>query len=152
MGYMNPRHLSAGLLLLIATANAQTPLPEVTLTINGHAVTAEVAATVEHRTQGLMHRRMLPENRGMVFVFPSATPQSFWMKNTYIPLSIAYIDAAGVIVNIENMKPHSTDPVPSAKPAKYALEVNRGWFDKRGIKPGMKVEGLDRATLPRPNR
>ena len=125
-----------------APAAAQNTLPEVTLEIKHHRITAEVATTELTRTNGLMYRRMLPENRGMLFVFPYVSEQSFWMKNTYVPLSIAFIDEAGVIVSIADMKPLTTDPHPSLKPAKYALEVNLGWFAKRGIKPGAKVEGL----------
>ena len=123
-------------------AHAQSALPEVALSIKGHKLTAEVAATDGSRTTGLMHRRMMPENRGMLFVFASAQPQSFWMMNTHIPLSIAYIDEHGVIVNITDMKPLTTDPHPSAKPAKYALEMNQGWFAKRSIKAGTRIDGL----------
>ena len=128
-----------------AHAWAAEALPEIALAIKGHKVTAEVAATDATRATGLMHRRMLPENRGMLFVFPYAAPQSFWMMNTYVPLSIAFIDEAGTIVNIADMKPLTTDPHPSTKPAKYALEMNQGWFAKRGIKAGASVEGLKNA-------
>jgi hypothetical protein len=120
-------------------------LPEIGLSINKHTLTAEVAANDNTRTIGLMHRRIMPENRGMLFVFPNSMPLSFWMMNTYIPLSIAYIDDAGIIVNITDMKPQTTDPHPSAKPARYALEMNQGWFAKRGIKAGAKIEGLEKA-------
>ena len=106
-----------------AYALADQQLPEVTLEIQGHKVTAEVAATEPARTVGLMHRRILPENRGMLFVFPYSAQQSFWMMNTYIPLSIAFIDEDGTIVNVADMKPLTTDAHPSAKPAKYALEM-----------------------------
>ncbi len=123
----------------------QTGLPEVTLSIKGHKLTAEVAATDNSRMTGLMHRRMMPENRGMLFVFAYSQPQSFWMMNTYLPLSIAYVDEQGVIVNITDMKPLTTDPHPSAKPAMYALEMNQGWFAKRGIKAGARIEGLKEA-------
>src|SRR5512141_156916 len=134
------------LLLAALAAHARAAaLPEVTLTINGNKLTAEVASDDMQRSQGLMYRRMLPENWGMLFVFPDAMPQSFWMKNTYLPLSIAFIDERGVIVNIDDMKPLTTDPHPSAKPAKYALEMNQGWFAKRGIKAGAKVQGLEKA-------
>ena len=88
---------------------------------------------------------MLPENRGMLFVFPYTTALSFWMMNTFIPLSIAYLDEAGVIINIADMKPQTTDPHPSSRPARYALEMNQGWFAKRGIKAGAKVEGVDKS-------
>ncbi len=130
------------LALCHACAYADTALPEIALVIQGHKLTAEVAANDGTRATGLMHRRMMPENRGMLFVFPHAQPQSFWMMNTYLPLSIAFVDEQGVIVNIVDMKPLTTDPHPSAKPAKYALEMNQGWFAKRGIKAGAKLDGL----------
>jgi uncharacterized membrane protein (UPF0127 family) len=123
-------------------AQGQPALPEIALSIKGHKLTAEVAATDSTRTTGLMYRRMMPENRGMLFVFASAQPQSFWMMNTYLPLSIAYADEHGVIVSISDMKPLTTDPHPSAKPAKYALEMNQGWFARRGIKAGARIDGL----------
>jgi len=88
---------------------------------------------------------MLPENRGMLFVFDNVAVHAMWMMNTYIPLSVAFLDERGVIINIEDMKPHTQDTHPAAKPAKYALEVNQGWFSKRGIRPGAKVEGIERA-------
>jgi uncharacterized protein len=135
--------------LSLLSARAAADLPEVALAINGHKLTAEVAANDGQRAQGLMHRRMLPENRGMLFVFPHPAPQSFWMANTYLPLSIAFIDERGAIVNIADMKPLTTNPHPSAKPAKYALEMNQGWFAKRGIKAGAKVDGLDKAPAGR---
>ena len=128
-----------------AHAYADAALPEVALAIQGHKLTAEVAATDSSRTTGLMHRRMMPENRGMLFVFAYAQPQSFWMMNTYLPLSIAYVDEQGVIVNITDMQPLTTNPYPSAKPAKYALEMNQGWFARRGIKAGARVDGLKEA-------
>ena len=125
-----------------AHAYADAALPEVALAIQGHKLTAEVAATDSSRTTGLMHRRMMPENRGMLFVFAYAQPQSFWMMNTYLPLSIAYVDEQGIIVNITDMQPLTTNPHPSAKPAKFALEMNQGWFAKRGIKAGARIDGL----------
>lgn len=135
-----------GLALAAAPAFAQqTGLPEISLSIKGHKVTAEVAATDSSRSTGLMHRRMMPENRGMLFVFPYPQPLSFWMMNTYLPLSIAYADEHGVIVSVTDMKPLTTDPHPSAKPAKYALEMNQGWFAKRGIKAGARIDGLNEA-------
>jgi uncharacterized membrane protein (UPF0127 family) len=135
--------------LLISGAAQAQPLPEVALAINGHKLAAEVAHTDPARTQGLMHRRILPESRGMLFVFPGAAMHAMWMMNTYIPLSVAFLDERGVIINIEDMKPHTQDTHPAAKPAKYALEVNLGWFAKRGIKPGAKVEGIERAPPAR---
>jgi len=146
-----PIRLLAVLLLACcgAYAWADEALPEIVLEIKGHKLTAEVAATEPQRATGLMHRRMLPENRGMLFVFPYTAPQNFWMMNTYIPLSIAFLDENGTIVNIADMKPLTTDSHSSTKPAQYALEMNQGWFAKRGIKPGARVEGLKRAPAPR---
>ena len=132
------------LLWLATTAGAQQ-LPDVALTVNGHKLTAEVAHTDPARMQGLMHRRILPEDRGMLFVFSEVARHAMWMKNTYIPLSVAFLDENGAIINIEDMKPHTEDTHPSAKPAKYALEMNLGWFRKRGIKPGARVEGIEHA-------
>jgi len=143
------RHsLATVMLALSATAQAQQ-LPEIALAVNGHKLTAEVAHTDPARAQGLMHRRMLPENRGMLFVFTTTAHHAMWMMNTYIPLSVAFIDERGVIINIEDMKPHTQDTHPAAKPAKYALEMNQGWFGKRGIKPGAKIEGMEQAPPAR---
>ena len=135
--------------LLTAHSYPQAPLHEIALQIKGQTITVEVAATDDARMTGLMHRRMMPENRGMLFVFAYAQLQSFWMMNTYIPLSIAFIDDAGTIINIDDMKPLTTDPHPSTKPAKYALEMNQGWFAKHGIKAGASVQGLKNAPAPR---
>ncbi len=136
--------LAAAALAPHAIAAGAQP-PEIALVINGHPLTAEVAATDETRTQGLMHRRILPENRGMLFVFRETAPHAMWMMNTYVPLSVAFLDERGVIINIADMKPHTRDTHAAAKPAKFALEVNQGWFAKRGIKPGARIEGLERA-------
>ncbi len=135
--------------LWLAGAPAVAQLPEVPLTINGHGLTAEVAATAETRARGLMHRRVLPENRGMLFVFRETGSHAMWMMNTYIPLSVAFLDESGRIINIADMQPHTQDSHGAAKPAKYALEMNQGWFAKRGIKPGARVEGLERAPPAR---
>jgi len=126
----------AALALFAALANAQ--LPDIALEINGHKLTAEVASTDAQRTTGLMERRILPENRGMVFVFPYASPQSFWMMNTYIPLSIAFIDEAGTIVNIEdNSELTAIDP--------NKLEVKSTW-------PLAPCEGPSGLSIDRKNR
>ncbi len=135
--------------LYFAPVSAQAAMPQVELTIHKHALSAEVASNDADRMQGLMHRRMLPENRGMLFVFQNLAYHGMWMMNTYVPLSVAFIDDAGVIINIENMQPHTRDSHSAKKPARYALEMNLGWFHKRGIKPGMKIEGLEKAPAPR---
>ena len=137
------------LALLCVAGMARAEMPEVALSVNGHKLTAEVASTEATRTQGLMHRRILPADRGMLFVFPDVSRHAMWMMNTFIPLSVAFLDEDGTIINIEDMKPHTQDSHPSAKPAKYALEMNLGWFAKRGIKPGAKIEGIERSPPAR---
>ena len=137
------RSLAVTALALAIPAATGAQLPEIALTVNGHKLTAEVAHTESTRAQGLMHRRMLPESRGMLFIFDNVAIHAMWMMNTYIPLSVAFLDERGVIINIEDMKPHTQNSHPAAKPAKYALEVNQGWFSKRGVKPGAKIEGIE---------
>lgn len=134
------------LLLFLSTAAACAELPLATLNVGEHKLTAEVANTDSTRSTGLMHRRMLPENRGMLFIFPDLALHSMWMMNTYLPLSVAFLDSQGVIINIADMQPHTQTTHGAARQARYALEMNQGWFRKRGIKPGDKVEGLNRAA------
>jgi len=137
--------LLVALLLAVSTAAACAELPQTALAIGRHTLTAEVANTDATRSSGLMHRRMLPENRGMLFVFPDIAIHGMWMMNTHLPLSVAFLDRDGVIINIADMTPHTRDPHSAARPAKYALEMNQGWFRKRGIKVGDRVEGLEKA-------
>lgn len=105
----------------------------------GHRLEVEIADTEELRSRGLMNRRHLDENTGMLFVFERETRPSFWMKNTSIPLSIAFISSDGTIRQIEDLQPHSLDTVESARTVRFALEVNRGWFAARNIRPGDRV-------------
>lgn len=141
--------LLLAVLLLASSAAACAELPQTVLSIGQHTLTAEVANTDATRATGLMHRRMLPENRGMLFVFPEVALHGMWMMNTYLPLSVAFLDRDGVIINIADMAPHTQTTHGAARPAKYALEMNQGWFRKRGIKPGDKVEGLEKAERAR---
>jgi uncharacterized protein len=134
------------LFLLAAPAAAQT-LPVTQLSAGMHLIRAEVAADMSSRSQGLMHRKALAPNAGMLFVFDEAAPHCMWMKNTYIPLSVAFIDAQGVIINIADMTPHSEQSHCATRPAVYALEMTQGWFAQRGIKAGAKLGGL--STAPR---
>lgn len=136
--------------LVLFTGLAAAPvraadLPRITLTVGTHKVTAEVAATPDQRSLGLMNRFSLQPDHGMVFVFERAEPLAFWMKNTFIPLSIAFIGADGKIINIEDMKPQSEESHWSKGPALYALEMKKGWFAERGIGPGTAVRGLPEA-------
>lgn len=125
-----------------AGAQSAAELPVVTLTINGQKITAEVAATPEQRTKGLMHRFALRPDHGMVFVFDRAEPQAFWMKNTFIPLSIAFIGADARIVSIVDMAPQDESFRWSRGPVLHAIEMRKGWFAEHGIGPGDAVAGL----------
>jgi uncharacterized membrane protein (UPF0127 family) len=129
-------------LFLVASITAAADLPTTVLTVGDHKVTAEVVVTPEQRAVGLMHRFSLKPDHGMLFVFERSEPLSFWMKNTFIPLSIAFIGADGRIVNIEDMKPQTEDTHWSKGPALYALEMRKGWFAERGIGPGAVVKGI----------
>jgi uncharacterized membrane protein (UPF0127 family) len=137
----------AFLALLLAAAPAlaqQGPLPAVDLTTGMHRIRAEVADTMASRMTGLMLRKSMPVNAGMVFVFEENAAHCMWMKNTLIPLSVAFIDESGAIVSISDMQPHSEQSHCAAKPARYALEMNQGWFAERGIKAGAKLRGLEK--------
>lgn len=136
--------------LLIGAAFALPPthaaeLPKLSLTIGAHKVVAEVAASADDRARGLMQRFSLQPDHGMLFVFERAEPLAFWMKNTFIPLSIAFIGADGKIINVEDMQPQTEDTHWSKGPALYALEMKKGWFAERGIGPGATVRGLPAA-------
>lgn len=132
----------------VAQAQVQV-LPVMELTIGIHRVEAEVAATQDHRMVGLMHRKTMPAQHGMLFVFPEVTQHCMWMRNTLIPLSVAFLDEKGRILNVEDMKPQTEDNHCSSKPARYALEMNLGWFRSRGLGPGTPIAGVERAPMGR---
>lgn len=136
------RILLAALLSVAAPAGAELPVVE--LGAGMHVIRAEVAADMASRMQGLMHRKSLPANGGMVFVFDEDAIHCMWMKNTLIPLAVAFIDRAGTIVSISEMQPHSEQTHCAARPARYALEMNKGWFAQKGVRPGAKLRGLDK--------
>jgi len=121
---------------LIRESVGYQELPRRTVTIEGHEVDCEVADTDPSRMQGLMHRQELPQNTGMLFVFPWSEQQSFWMRDTHIPLDVAFADAHGRILNIETGHPLSEQKMLSQGPAMYVLEVPKGWFMLRGLEPG----------------
>lgn len=131
---------------LSASAQAQTgpqaPLPTTQLSAGIHIIRAEVANTDATRRDGLMFRKELPGNEGMLFVFEQPDVQCFWMRNTLLPLSIAFIADDGTIVNIDDMAPQTEDPHCAKKPVRYALEMAQGWFAEHGIKAGRKIDGL----------
>ena len=122
--------------------DAPTRFPVIPLSAGIHLIHAEVAATPAERERGLMDRQEMGGNQGMVFLFDEPAMQCMWMKNTLIPLSVAFIGDDGRILNIEDMAPQTEDNHCAAKPARYALEMNRGWFAKHGISRGSKISGL----------
>ena len=134
--------IAALALALCLSGAAQAQLPVVDLSAGMHRIRAELADTFASRMQGLMHRAALAPNAGMLFVFDDNSLHCMWMKNTLIPLSVAFIDEAGAVVNIADMRPHDEQSHCAARPVRYALEMERGWFARRGIKPGAKLRGL----------
>ena len=119
----------------------QRNLQRVKLSAGMHQIDAQVALSPEQRQIGLMFRKEMPQHEGMLFVFDEPTKQCFWMKNTLLPLTAAFVTDNGTIVNLEDMKPHTENPHCSAKPVRYVLEMNKGWFAKKGIKAGSKLSG-----------
>ncbi len=134
--------LLACLLALAGTVRADGALPKLTLDVGGRHARVEVAATEAARRQGLMHRRRLAADEGMLFVFDLPAIHCMWMKNTHIPLSVAFADGEGVIINIADMAPNSTDSHCARAPARYALEMPQGWFRRHGIGPGAEIRIL----------
>jgi uncharacterized membrane protein (UPF0127 family) len=142
--YIKTRVFLASVLLAVCSlaASAQgvpQDLPAITLQAGMHNIRAAVAITPEQRQTGLMFRREMPQHEGMLFVFDEPSQQCFWMMNTPLPLSIAFLGDDGTVVNIDDMKPLSTDSHCSDKPVRYVLEMNQGWFAKRGIGPGYRI-------------
>ena len=131
-------------LMFVAAPALAQELPAVQLKAGMHLIRAEVAADYSTRGRGLMFRKSLAPNGGMLFIFDGADIHCMWMKNTYIPLSVAFLDAQGAIINIADMQPHSEQSHCAARPAVYALEMTQGWFAERGVKPGMKLGGLEK--------
>ena len=124
-----------------AQEGPQLNLQRVELTAGMHRIDAQVAATPLQRQIGLMHRKEMPQQEGMLFVFEQPATQCFWMRNTLLPLTAAFVEDDGTVVNLADMKPQTEDSHCSAKPVRYVLEMNQGWFAKRGIKAGAKLSG-----------
>lgn len=124
-----------------AQEGPQLQLPRVTLAAGMHQIHAQVAATPPSRTVGLMNRQDMPPNEGMLFVFEQPATQCFWMKNTLLPLTAAFVADDGSIVNLVDMQPQSLDSHCSTKPVRYVLEMHQGWFAKRGLKAGTRLSG-----------
>lgn len=143
------KHVSIAVLflsgLLGATCAAQDApqlsLQRTTLNAGMHQIVAQVAATPEQRAVGLMFRKEMAAHEGMLFIFEQPGQQCFWMKNTLLPLTAAFVADDGEIVNMADMKPQTTDSHCSTKPVRYVLEMNQGWFGKKGIKAGFRLGG-----------
>lgn len=127
---------------------AQADMPRMELTVGMYRIEAEVAANQGNRMQGLMNRRAMAPQQGMLFVFTENNRHCMWMRNTLLPLSVAFLDEQGQILNIEDMEPQTENSHCAAKPARFALEMNKGWFAQKGIKPGNKLNGIEKAPRP----
>ncbi|MCQ9379364.1 DUF192 domain-containing protein [Methyloversatilis sp. XJ19-49] len=141
------RRLFCLLWIALSTGTHAAP-PAVDLAVGMYRVKAEVARTQSARMTGLMHRTEMPADAGMLFVFPQVQTHCMWMRNTLIPLSVAFIDAQGVVINIADMTPHDETSHCATRPARYALETNAGWFASRKLTAGAKVAGLERIPAP----
>lgn len=119
----------------------QTQLPRIQLKAGMHLIDAQVASTPEQRATGLMHRPSMPTHEGMLFVFEQPAVQCFWMKNTLLPLTAAFVADDGTIVNLADMKPQTLDSHCSSQPVRFVLEMNQGWFTKRGLVAGTRLGG-----------
>ena len=127
---------------------ASAEMPRMELSAGFHRIEAEVAANQENRALGLMHRKSMGSNQGMLFVFPVAARHCMWMRNTLIPLAVAFLDDEGRIINVEEMKPQTENNHCAAAPARFALEMNKGWFAAKGIQNGMRIGGVEKSPRP----
>ena len=142
------KKLCAALALSSCSLMAIAEMPLIELSAGFHRIEAEVAADAQNRQVGLMNRKAMPTQRGMLFVFTEKNTHCMWMRNTFIPLSVAFLDEDGVIINIEDMQPQTESNHCAKVPARFALEMNLGWFAQRAIKPGSKLNGLAKAPRP----
>ena len=124
-----------------AQEEPQLDLPRAKLSAGVYQISAQVAQTPNQRSTGLMFRKEMPQAEGMLFIFEQAGMQCFWMKNTLLPLTAAFVADNGEIVNLVDMQPHSEAPHCSTKPVRYVLEMNQGWFAKKSIKAGTRLSG-----------
>ena len=141
--------LAISLVIVIPGWAQQPQLPLLELSAGMHRIEAEVAATPDSRQTGMMLRTAMPPHRGMLFVFTDSAKHCMWMRNTLLPLSVAFLDEKGRILNVEDMQPKTENNHCSAKPARYALEMNMGWFRSRGLRPGFAITGVDKAPAGR---
>jgi hypothetical protein len=126
----------------MAQEGPQPRLPTVELTAGMYVIQAEVAQTHSEQSVGLMHRRSMGVNEGMLFVYDTPQVRCYWMRNTLIPLTIAFTGDDGTIVSLKDMQPLTEQSHCSTRPVRYALEMNQGWFQERGLKPGFKLRGV----------
>jgi len=140
-----PATVAVALVAAASAAAGFAQLPTIELNAGIHLIHAEIANSFESRAQGLMFRKYLAPNEGMLFVFPQAEPHCMWMKNTLIPLSVAFMDAQGRIVSIAEMEPQTETSHCAAAPAKFALEMSGGWFASKGLKAGATLQGVAKA-------
>jgi uncharacterized membrane protein (UPF0127 family) len=155
--YLNTRILALGVAFLLATlpilsqSGPQPELPATELRVGGKKISAEIADEEHERATGLMFRESLAQDSGMLFVMPAPGPAGFWMRNTKIPLTIAYIDPRGTILELHDLEPLNETPVPSRfRNIAYALEMPQGWFTKNNIWPGERIEGLPSLESAKP--
>jgi len=141
--------LAALLTSAVLGSAQQAQLPLLELFAGMHRIEAEVAATGDSRQVGMMQRTIMPPQRGMLFVFPEVAKHCMWMRNTLLPLSVAFLDESGRIINVEDMQPKTESNHCAAKPARYALEMNLGWFRSRGLGPGFAIAGIEKAPPSR---
>lgn len=139
----------AGVFLFALVSLAVAEMPRMSLNVGMYRIDAEVAADNPNRMQGLMHRKTMAPHQGMLFVFPQVTTHCMWMRNTFLPLSVAFLDEDGKIINIEDMAPQTETSHCAAKPARFALEMNKGWFASKKIGAGTVIQGLGKAPAPR---
>ncbi len=131
---------------LSVEAQQYTTMPVLELFAGMHRIEAEVAATPNSRASGLMQRKVMAMQHGMLFIFPVVARHCMWMRNTYLPLSVAFLDEQGSIINIEDMQPQTDDSHCAARPARYALEMNLDWFKNRSLETGFMITGVDKAS------
>ena len=145
-----PRFISTlcTILLLITSGQAVAQMPRMDLSAGFYRIEVEVAANQASRMQGLMQRRSMPANQGMLFVFDQADRHCMWMRNTLLPLSVAFLDEEGRIINIEDMKPQTETNHCATSSARFALEMNLGWFSSKGLKPGQRIVGTEKSPRP----
>lgn len=141
--------LSALAAALLPSALLAQGMPMVELAAGIHRIEAEVAHTQPNRQLGLMHRRTMAPQRGMLFVFDKLDRHCMWMRNTLLPLAVAFLDEEGRIINVEEMQPQTENNHCAERPARYALEMNGGWFMSRGLGAGAPIAGVDKAPAPR---